>query len=169
MVLSAVGRHRRMMGSEASASLCCIRGRPHPGCLEASPQQCPRDSCGLVPTRDISPPAGGSRELHSHAGSPSLLTSGSPCHPSTSGAGSRRVGQWCKVRPVSGGPETPGSSRKITRTTSSATSMRLTRVQMMSRFVAQSASASRSCTIAANRSSLPMTRCSERTCSSASW
>ena len=60
MVLSAVGRHRRIMGSEASASPCCIRGRPHPGCLEASPQQCPRDGCCLVPTRDITPPVGGS-------------------------------------------------------------------------------------------------------------
>jgi hypothetical protein len=90
-------------------------------------------------------------------------TTGSPCCHATSGAGSRRVGQWCKVRPVAGGPEKPGSTRKITRTTSSATSMRLTRVQMMSRFVAQSTPASRSCTIVANRSSLPITRCSERT------
>ena len=73
MVLSAVGRHRRMMGSEASASPCCIRGRPHPRCLEASPQQCPRDGCCLVPTRDITPPVGGSPELQSHAGSRSLL------------------------------------------------------------------------------------------------
>ena len=38
------------------------------------------------------------------------------------------------------------------------TSMRLTSVQMMSRFVDQSASASRSCTIAANRSNWPITR-----------
>src|SRR3954447_804368 len=71
MVLSAVGRHRRMMGSGASASPCCIRGRPYPGYLEASPQQCPRDGCCLVPTRDITPPCGGFRELQSHAGSPS--------------------------------------------------------------------------------------------------
>ena len=73
MVLSAVGRHRCMMGSEASASPCCIRGRPHPRCLEASPQQCPRDGCCLVPTRDITRAVGGSPELQSHAGSRSLL------------------------------------------------------------------------------------------------
>ena len=39
----------------------------------ASPQQCPRDGCCLVPTRGITPPVGGSSGLQSHAGSPSLL------------------------------------------------------------------------------------------------
>lgn len=37
MVLSAISMSWRMMGSEASASPCCIRGRPHPGCPAASP------------------------------------------------------------------------------------------------------------------------------------
>src|SRR4051795_10339418 len=66
--------------------------------------------------------------------------------------------KYGKFRRGSDGADEPGSIRKTIRALSAVTSMRLTSVQMMSRFVDQSASASRSCTIAANRSNWPITR-----------
>src|SRR3954453_19405284 len=77
--------------------------------------------------------------------------------------------QCCPTLGRAAPPCGPGATRNTTRMCWPSISIRCTRVRMSSRLVSQSASSNRSRTRAADVSNLPMTSCSERSCSAASW
>jgi hypothetical protein len=176
MLPSAVGTRGRciMPSGEVDAPICVsvvLLGRQATSDATASSASRPGD--GTSPGQPCGPARSRSPRLPISTLPKPLTPRRPPCRSGTrprssrSAAARRRVGQYGRRRSGCGGPDEPGSTRKTTRTASSATSMRLTRVQMMSRIVGQSAVSNRSRTVVANRPSLLMTSWRERACSSA--